>query len=506
MNVQTVVSTSAALAHLGIAALAFVHIRHMHLGRLFMGIAFGFFVWIASDVTADYVWHGIFETIDETAVCCAVAFGTDFILSFIGIREQKRHWVLASYAWFLALGGLTALGLVHAPLRAFSSSQTWSALMLAGLAIFISYSFYLAIRYAMDAASNDERQRTRTVLLGLAIGLTLGPVDALRTLSPALQSELPRMSDLGSLFIVALLYVSVSRAKVGGVELATNRAFQALCMMGVVLLAAIVSFFALRDDIATWFAVSATATAILVLVTYHWVQLNTEEKARTKNLATMGRLSAQLAHDLRNPISAIKNATEFIEGEREAGHIVLTQEVASYIGLIHEQADRMNTLVERYRIFSHQDVRRSSVDIRNLIDRCLDGLGGVIPATIAVKREIDARLSRFMLDPDLIGAAFDNIVRNAVEAMPNGGSLVVSATKRQDGGLALMIADSGQGMSPGEAERVFQEFYTTKAQGSGLGLAFVRRIVENHRGRVELSSTPGAGTRITLILPRGEHE
>ncbi len=504
MNVQTIVSASAALAHLGIAALAFVHIRHMHLGRVFIAMAFAFSVWIASDVLSDYIWHGFFETIDETAVCFSAACGVDFILSFIGMREARRRWVLASYAWFFALAGLTALGLVHPPLRDFSSSQTWSALMLTGLAIFLSHSFYLAVRYAIDAASNDERQRTRTVLLGILISMTLGPTDALRTLSPALQSELPRMSDLGSLFIVALLYVSVSRAKVAGVELATNRAFQALSLMLVVLLAVIVSFFALRDDIATWFAVSATATAILVLVTYHWVQLNTEEKARTQNFATMGRLSAQLAHDLRNPISAIKAATEFIEGERDAERILLTQEVARYIELIHDQADRMNTLVERYRLFSDQDVRRSSVDVRGLIERCLEGLKGVIPTSIAVKRQVDARLSRFMLDPDLIAAAFDNLVRNAVEAMPEGGSLVVSATQRQDGGLALEVADNGQGMSPGEAERVFQEFYTTKAKGSGLGLAFVRRIVENHRGRVELTSAPGEGTRVTLILPSGE--
>ncbi|MEL6543925.1 MAG: ATP-binding protein [Myxococcota bacterium] len=138
------------------------------------------------------------------------------------------------------------------------------------------------------------------------------------------------------------------------------------------------------------------------------------------------------------------------------------------------------------------------------MERCLDGLRGVIPTTVAVKQEIDSRLSRFSLDPDLIAAAFDNLVRNAVEAMPNGGSLLVSATQRQDGGLALIISDTGQGMGPGEAERVFQEFYTTKAQGSGLGLAFVRRIVENHHGRVELTSAPGEGTRVTLILPREE--
>ncbi|MEL6543926.1 MAG: histidine kinase dimerization/phospho-acceptor domain-containing protein, partial [Myxococcota bacterium] len=299
-----------------------------------------------------------FETLDETAVTFSTPIGVDFILSFIGMRERKRLWILACYTWFCTLAALTACGLFYPPLAAFASSQTWSATLLIGLVLFVPYASYHAIRYAIDAASNEERQRTRTILLGVLIGVTLAPVDALRTLSPTLQSELPRMSDLGSLFVVALFYVAVSRARVSGIELGTNRAFQALSLMGVVLLAAIVSFFALRDDVATWFAVSATATAILVLVTYHWVQLNTEESARTRNLATLGRLSAQLAHDLRNPISAIKSASEFIEGERDAGRVMLTDEVSEYIHLIHEQADRMNTLVERYRMFSDQDVRR----------------------------------------------------------------------------------------------------------------------------------------------------
>ncbi|MEM6730776.1 MAG: hypothetical protein AAF658_04430, partial [Myxococcota bacterium] len=288
MTIQHVVSATAALAHLGIATLAFLFHRSMRLGRVCGALALAFSIWIIADVAADFLWHDFFETLDETAVCLAAAFGVDTILTFIGQRQNKRRWLVACYVWFIALATLTALGWVYPPFGWFASSQTWSALMLGGLLIFGSYSFFLATRYAVHAAAFDERQRARTVLLGIAIGLTLAPVDALRTLSPAISSKLPPMSDLGSLFVTVLLYAVVSKARVRNIELATHRTFQALILIGVLSFVSGVSLFALRDDVVTSLAVSATATAVLILVTYHWVQLTTEDKARTRNLATLG--------------------------------------------------------------------------------------------------------------------------------------------------------------------------------------------------------------------------
>lgn len=472
------------------------------MSRALAGMALSFGLWIAADVTADWVYQNFFEVLDETAVSLAAAFGIDYLITFIGARSTLRGWRWLSYTYFSALALVTATGLFIPEMRPFASSAAWSVSVLIGLVVFSGVPALLTVRYAMDAASIDERARTRTVLLAVLLGVTLAPIDALRTVTPVIPDELPRMSDLGSLVTTVLLYVVMSRTRIRGAELATSLAFQAVVLIGVVLFVSSMGFIALRHDIVSWLSVSVTGTAILMLVTYHWVQINTEDRERNRNLSTLGRLSAQLAHDLRNPIAAIKSAAEFVEGEVEHGRAKIDADTQDYLALIREQADRMNQLVERYRFFSDQAIQRTSADVKALIADNVDALRAVIPNTVRVEIDAENVPARFSLDSDLIGVAFDNLVRNAVEAMPDGGTLTVCARSRPDGGLTLSVSDTGTGLSPVDAEQVFQEFYTTKAHGSGLGLAFVRRIVENHRGRVELESGLGRGTRVSMVLPR----
>jgi signal transduction histidine kinase len=109
-------------------------------------------------------------------------------------------------------------------------------------------------------------------------------------------------------------------------------------------------------------------------------------------------------------------------------------------------------------------------------------------------------LSRCEVDGDLLGGALQNVIRNAMEAMPKGGTIVVRTERAKGGDVVISVEDSGEGMDARKAERALDDFFTTKPQGSGLGLAFVRRVAEAHRGEVTLTSEVGIGTVVRLRL------
>jgi signal transduction histidine kinase len=108
-----------------------------------------------------------------------------------------------------------------------------------------------------------------------------------------------------------------------------------------------------------------------------------------------------------------------------------------------------------------------------------------------------------LVDPELLHRAFSNLVLNAMDAMPNGGDLTLSAVAR-DGKIEFRVADTGAGLTPEECERLFTPYYTTKQHGTGLGLAIVQSVIADHRGSVAVESRAGAGATFIITLPRAE--
>jgi signal transduction histidine kinase len=121
-------------------------------------------------------------------------------------------------------------------------------------------------------------------------------------------------------------------------------------------------------------------------------------------------------------------------------------------------------------------------------------------AAVEVDARFDDDLPEVAADRDLLGRAVGNLVKNALEAMPGGGTLRVRAFRR-DEAVALAVEDTGPGLDESRRTRLFTPDYTTKEGGTGLGLAIVQGIVSDHGGRVEVTSEPGSGTRFTIVLP-----
>ena len=212
----------------------------------------------------------------------------------------------------------------------------------------------------------------------------------------------------------------------------------------------------------------------------------------------MGRLTAQMAHDLKNPIAAIRGAAQFLEEEARQGrsldpHLELVE-------LIAERTARLSRVIDDYRRLSRVEAQRRDIDLAALVRDTVHGQG-VANDAIDVVVDIVEQEVPFHGDPDLLTTAFENVFRNACEAVDDAGTIRVAL----DGDAELVcvsIVDDGPGMDARTRERALDDFFTTKADGSGLGLAFAARVAQAHGGRVDLGEVEGGGTRVTFELPR----
>jgi hypothetical protein len=232
-----------------------------------------------------------------------------------------------------------------------------------------------------------------------------------------------------------------------------------------------------------------------------------EERLRVAERSTaMGRFASALAHEIRNPLNSISLTIDHVrtrlapEDERRHG------EFQAVMATLKSEVTRLNRLVGDF-LSSGQPAR--------LDPRPCD-VGAVVRETAAlvehkardqaIRVEVDVAggLPATVADPALLKTCLLNLVLNAFEAMPGGGRVGLSARLEEEpepGTIAVLVSDTGVGMSPGAAASAFEPYFSTKEAGVGLGLALVSRIVEGHGGRVALDSTPGRGTTVRLLLP-----
>lgn len=227
-----------------------------------------------------------------------------------------------------------------------------------------------------------------------------------------------------------------------------------------------------------------------------------EELLRKEQLATVGELSAVIAHEVRNPIAIIKNA---VSGLRRA--TLADTDRSVLLGILDEEAERLNRLVGDLLTFARPLAPQSRrVALAELVQRALELARKASPGN--VKIDLDVSLgggpAHVHCDPDLFRQALVNVAENALQAMPAGGTLTVRADAALLGdeeAVALRIRDTGEGMDTLVRSKARDPFFTTRPAGTGLGLAIVDRVVRAHGGRVEIESSHGAGTTVTLTLP-----
>jgi PAS domain S-box-containing protein len=209
-----------------------------------------------------------------------------------------------------------------------------------------------------------------------------------------------------------------------------------------------------------------------------------------ERLAAVGELSAAVAHEVRNPLGAIFNALEMLR--RELDHPLLE--------VLTEESDRLNRIVADLLDFARPcEPRFSGESIRKVINQALQSVD-LASRHIDVELQLSNEIDQLPMDGRLVRQLLINLFENAVQAMPVGGRLSIR-TERTGDALRLSVSDNGPGVPPHLRERVFAPFFTTKATGTGLGLAVVKRIAESHGGSVHLEPTLDVGAAFRVEIP-----
>lgn len=228
---------------------------------------------------------------------------------------------------------------------------------------------------------------------------------------------------------------------------------------------------------------------------------NMEEAVRRRDrLAAVGQLAAGLAHELRNPLASMSGAAELLS--RADG---LTGSERRLMEILVRESERLNRLVTDFLAFARPaPVMRDATDIAALTDETLKVFClAPFASRLEVLRTGAGRLLVYA-DSSQVRQVLWNLLQNAAEAMEGDGRIEVDVSWSEEGWCRLRVADTGPGLDPEHLGRLFEPFITSKPNGTGLGLAFVHRIVEAHGGRVEVDSAPGRGAVFDVMLPVGE--
>jgi two-component system, NtrC family, sensor histidine kinase HydH len=224
-----------------------------------------------------------------------------------------------------------------------------------------------------------------------------------------------------------------------------------------------------------------------------------ERLSEAERLAAAGELAAGVAHEIRNPLAAIVNATTLLD----ARELLTSEERTSTLDAVRKEARRLNRILSDFLIFARpREPKLLPGDIREVVEH-VAALIRDDPARarlVELVTRVDAGLPLVAFDPDQLTQVLLNVALNGIEAMGGRGRLSLEVA-RSNGEVVIAVADTGRGIPLEERGRVFEPFFSKKPGGTGLGLTIARRIVDAHGGHIDLESTPGQGTRFSIALP-----
>jgi len=436
-----------------------------------------------SDSTSQPAWRWL----NAATASLAAPFFYHLVIAFVGRRRKLKTQLLAVYTYFSAIAA-ACLAPFFIEGNTFPGGDTWAIVILIGELPVLAHSVALLWRN-LAGASSAERSRTRLVM---AAGLIAGTSTIVELLAVAADGRSPPIAIWGLLLSALVLGAAALRVLEGITFLTWVNAFA----IGLtVVLAEVAVFSAFGHQIALagagtlLVALGGIAALRFVIADY------ASDRERTTAHATLGRLAAQMAHDIKNPLAAIRGAAQFLEGERAAGRSIDGQ--AEYLELLVKQCDRMAQIVDQYQRIGRAEAVLAPAALNDIVKEAVKFLGS---------GPLDLQLAEGLpdceADKDVFVIALENVLKNAQEAAP--GKTLHVQTGRADAGdrhaVFVAVRDEGPGMDVRTKERALEGFFTTKSQGSGLGLAYVRRVVESHKGRLRVDTREGAGTTVRIEL------
>ena len=225
-----------------------------------------------------------------------------------------------------------------------------------------------------------------------------------------------------------------------------------------------------------------------------------EQLVRTEKLAAAGALASGVSHELRNPLSVIKNTIFLLKRKITREEITdIDKKVVQYLGIMDKEIDRssriINDLLESTRVTK---LSRSNTDINKVVNESLSRVR--MAKNIKLSKNLSPNLPKIMIDPNQIGQVLINLIENACQAMMNGGELTIS-TNTTESFMGIEIGDSGCGIPEKVVKKIFDPLFTTKPKGTGIGLAVCHRIMQKHDGVINVKSQEDIGTKMFIKLP-----
>ena len=226
-----------------------------------------------------------------------------------------------------------------------------------------------------------------------------------------------------------------------------------------------------------------------------------DELIKKERLAAIGQMASVVGHEIRNPLAVINNSIYFIKtklgsaGEPDA-------KIAKHIKIIESEIQQANGIINEILTYSRQrELKPEHVLLNVWLEEVLSVYP--FPAHVLVSKQFDPKNPAVEIDTTEMQQAVRNLIGNAAEVMPppKGGTVTVRTVIPEPGWVRIDIVDTGSGIAPDVLDKIFAPFFTTKARGTGLGLAVVRKVIDRHKGRVDAESTVGVGTTFRLYLP-----
>jgi signal transduction histidine kinase len=492
------ISVVASIGQLAVAVIAVSHRRPSALKAPLAALCLDISLWTAASSTQHTVYRTLALGVDRAFSPLTAPLALDFVLVFVGVRRSSH---LVRVAAFLLAGSLSVVALLTSEVpewHPFLGSRAWNVWLLASSIPTMIVALLALARHSRKTIDPEERARANLLLAVFGLGTAFGITDPIGELVP----RCPPLADIGMLICALGMAVVTIQFRLLGSR--TSRR-TVLVLGAAALLTFTICFVALglAGMIGIPVVLVTIAISIATLATVHSRVIAARAHSdRTGQLVSLGRLAAQMDHDVRNPLAALKGAAKLLERDLVRPEAKIDR--LDFVNLIISQVERIEALFGRYRKLSSLELDCADIQVNDVVRAVLRRQGAAVPDTVVVHDQLDSSLPRCLVDPDLLATVVENLTRNAMEAMPEGGVLTVATAEGPGSrpGIEISVSDTGMGMDARTREMATDDFFTTKAGGCGLGLAFTKRVVSAHAGRLTIESTIGRGTRVMVWIPQ----
>jgi signal transduction histidine kinase len=358
-----------------------------------------------------------------------------FINTLVLAERKRTTWIVTAYFFsgFLALSSPFAP--FHPGTKQFVDSIYWNILYLALLGPFIFAGIMILTTAFNRTKSEEEKSRLRYILIATIIAVITGLTDLVQLL----RIPIPPFGHLGCLVYSYVLAIGVFKHR---------KTYDVFAQMRM-------------------------------------------------KLETLSEMAAGIAHEIRNPLSSIKGASNLLTNElRQLNH----PKIQEYHTIITEEIERLNHILTNFQDLTKPlKIEKDSVSMNEVIQKTVK-LVEMGTQNLDIRLELSSNLPMVQADASFLKQVFLNLIKNASEACGAGGQLVIK-TETLSPWIKISFSDDGPGIPTKLLNRIFEPFFTTKARGMGVGLAICQRIIQTHDGRIEVNNLLPKGTRFNIFLP-----